>query len=965
MTVGAEGGILVVARLCRGAASPVKKGGCAPLLFLVRRSTYVVYYRWRTVSELWYDGRMNENSASSKEKPTPAIVAASMNAGKRGRANGKSQLGDNRGGARRSGRTGKRRPLTVRSLDELAARHTSEAKALGQEIFVTFLKEAFADRRTGNKVYYSRETTLTRETFVPFLCAHRQWRNHEGDFAPDGKLSGLTFGWRSGDKARTEVARAVYQKLRNARDLTAEEDLYRVSYAWPGKYPDKPNGGYRALVNDGDTAYTLCRVLTGPNAREIARTIVRDTTGEDGSSWFVTVMQDLYDNGRYCGIAKNGMFRSLARSYGVNTGADIDSYEAFMKDALENGGKNIKRLFGSGRMTPRVAAMARVANRELGVGYYGKSMWLDIEASRDTWCDTDEKLEEFVACLFEFATPEQVLSWWCHANKYDAGYSRYGAYGDHQGYDRMYWYADAFDREARKRYPFNSEQFARLYNAGDACQDKHKAKGLKALGCDLTDSEMYDLFKSVGGTTWHNDKAPFSNRLWWERITNNGELTGLREVAENNAMRPGWHEHMLSAHDWAFLVRHIEQMDASDADVLWLINHENIDTEGCVGCSWGSVVRDALWARYDTQGREGMRHLFALLGLGDEDGLIDLGELPYGMWKGTGKRPTLDLAYQDTPEAANLWLGMFPYDKFGFSHRDNVRTWANTLTDDEKKLLDSLPSELREAWNHLAAGDGEGGYFFRWEHDYGDAFLNASAAFAVAMTTGHVGADMLSWLGDNDGVRAFMLAHASSMFSPEFPWTADWERGVHSVPWWVVKGLNGDARAALLHDVKDSAYAIGAYRDKWPTSIEDAADADARMGIIRSHAGGRDMKVTVEIGVGPYYACRGKEEERYKMCKANALSVPAGWMWAELAGYWGRMDGLDARTVFARDFLNTLRSDLARGVDEKLGFADGFFSPCVPDARKAVEADKELGALSADDGKVMLEELDEVLELNL
>ena len=125
------------------------------------------------------------------------------------------------------------------------------------------------------------------------------------------------------------------------------------------------------------------------------------------------------------------------------------------------------------------------------------------------------------------------------------------------------------------------------------------------------------------------------------------------------------------------------------------------------------------------------------------------------------------------------------------------------------------------------------------------------------------------------------------------------------------------------------------------------------------------MKVTVEIGVGPYYACRGKEEERYKMCKASALSVPAGWMWAELAGYWGRMDGLDARTVFARDFLNTLRGDLARGVDEKLGFADGFFSPCVPDARKAVEADKELGALSADDGKVMLEELDEVLELNL
>ena len=169
MTVGAEGGGLVVARLCRGAASPVKKGGCAPLLFLVRRSAYAVYYWWRAVSELWYDRRMNENSASSKKKPTPAIVAASMNAGKRGRANGKSQREDNRGGARHSGRNGKRRPLTVRSLDELATHHTPEAKALGQEIFVTFLKEAFADRRAGNKVYYSRETT-TR-----LLCLSATW----------------------------------------------------------------------------------------------------------------------------------------------------------------------------------------------------------------------------------------------------------------------------------------------------------------------------------------------------------------------------------------------------------------------------------------------------------------------------------------------------------------------------------------------------------------------------------------------------------------------------------------------------------------------------------------------------------------------------------------------------------------------------------------------------------------------
>lgn len=935
------------------------------MLFLVRRSTYVVYYRWRTVPELWYDRRMNENSASSKKKPTPAIVAASMNAGKRGRASGKSQRGDDRGGARRSGGKGKRRPLTVRSLDELAARHTPEAKALGQEIFVTFLKEAFADRRTGNKVYYSRETTLTRETLVPFLCAHRQWRNHEGDFAPDGKLSDLTFGWRSNDKTRTEVARAVYQKLRNARDLTAEEDLYRVSYAWQGKYPEKPSSGIRALVNDSDTAYTLCRALTGPNAREIARTIVRDTTGEDGSSWFITVMQDLYDNGRYCGIAKSGIFRSLARSYGVNTGANIDSYEAFMKDARDNDGKNIKRLLHSGRMTPRVAAMARVTHHELGTGYYGKSMWLDIEARRDTWCDTDKKLAEFVSALFEFATPEQVLSWWCHVNKYDAGYRRHGAYGNHQGYDRMYWYADAFDREARKRYPFNSVEFARLYNAGGATEDKYKARGLGALGCDLTDGELYDLFKGVGGTEWHNDAAPFSERLWWERITNNGELTGLREVAENNAMRPGWHRHMLSAHDWAFLVRHIERLNSPDADVRWLVNHDNVDWEGCSDCSWGSVVRDALWARYDAQGREGMKHMFDILDIRFSDEFGGFEGIPYGMWRGSGKRPTLDLAYCDAPEAANLWLGLLPYSQFGFARRGIARTWADTLTDSEKSLLNSLPTELREAWDHLAAGDGEVGYIFRWEHDYGDDFLNASAAFAVAMTTGHVGADMLSWLGDNDGVRAFMLAHASSMFSPEFPRTADWGRGVHSVPWWAVKGLNGMARAALLHDVKDSAYAIGAYRDKWTTSIEDAADAEARMGIIRSYAGGRDMKVAVEIGVGPYYACRGKEEERYKMCKASALSVPAGWMWAELAGYWGRMDGLDARTVFARDFLNTLRSDLARGVDEKLGFADGFFSPCVEDARKAVEADMARGALSEGDGKVMLEELDEVLELNL
>lgn len=965
MTVGAEGGRLVVALLCRGAASPVKRGGCAPLLFLVRRSAYVVYYRWRTVSELWYDRRMNENSASSKKKPTPAIVAASMNAGKRGRANGKPQREDNRGGARRNGRNGKRRPLTVRSLDELATRHAPEAKSLGQEIFVTFLKEAFADRRTGNKVYYSRETTLTRETLVPFLCAHRQWRNHEGDFAPDGKLSDLTFGWRSNDKTRTDVARAVCQKLRNARDLTAEEDLYRVSYAWQGRYPDKPNGGYRALVNDSDTAYTLCRVLTGPNAREIARTIVRDTTGEDGSSWFITVMQDLYDNGRYCGIAKSGMFRSLARSYGVNTGADIDSYEAFMKDALENDGKNIKRLFGSGRMTPRVAAMARVANRELGVGYYGKSMWLDIEARRDTWCDTDEKLAEFVSALFEFATPEQVLNWWWHANKYDAGYSRHGAYGDHQGYDRMYWYADAFDREARKRYPFNSEQFTLLYNAGGATMDSYKAKGLEALGCDLADGELYDLFKGVGGTEWHNDAAPFSNRLWWERITNNGEITGLREVAENNAMRPGWwydhsrgtndrrYDNMPSAHDWAFLVRRIEQLDASDADVRWLVNHDNVDWEGCSDCSWGSVVSDALWARYGTQGREGMKHMFDMLDIRFSDKFGGFEGIPYGMWRGSGKRPTLDLAYCDAPEAANLWLGLFPYRGIICGGKQKVRTWADTLTDSEKNLLDRLPDELRAAWGHLAEG-GEVISSFQWERDYGDDFLNASAAFAVAMTMGHVGADMLSWLGDQDGVRAFMLAHASSSFSSRFPWMADWGRGVHSVPWWVTKGMSGMARAAFLHDVKDSDYMVGVYRDEWIVEAGDAASTDARMAGIRNRVGGISAKVSVGYGVRAF---RGRD--------ADKVMVPAGWMQAELAGYWGRMDGLDARTVFARDFLNTLRADLASDVSDEARFPDGFFTLCVPEARKAVEADMARGALGESEGKVMLEELDEVLELIL
>ena len=925
-------------------------------------------FRVRTVAVLWYDVGMSENTntAHRPAAPSPSAVAASMNAGRRKNANGRGN--NSNGGGRRN--SGKRRPLALRPFDELAARYSQDALAAGRDLFVTFLREAWADRRTGNRVYYSRETTLEGKTFVPFMHAYRQWWAGDGEFADGGDLADTRAGWRAGDNARTKVSRAVYQKLRNARGLTGEEDMYRVAYAWCGNYPEKPSIGTHVLYNDGDTAYTLCRVLTGPNAREVAQAIVRDTTGENGESWFIPVMQRLYDAGKH-GIAKSGVFRSIARSYGVSTSQEaekaITSYESFIEDCENNDGKNVKRLLGSGRLTPRVAAMARAAHEQLGCsGYYGKSLWMEIEARRDTWCDTDKKRAEFASHLFEFATPEQVLSWWWHANKYDAGYSHhgYGAYRENQGHYEMCWYAEDYDREARRRYPVGSAAFARLYNAGGAKKDRYKAEGLLALGCTLSDDDLYDLFKSVGGTTWHCGGAPFSERLWMEHVTNGGELTRLREVAENDgAMRVVTRGGHVSGHDWAFLVRHMEQFDSSDEDVQWLFNRGNVDMDGV---SWSGAVLGALWARYDTQGREGMRHLFALLGLGDEDGLIDLGELPYGMWKGTGKRPTLDLAYRDAPEAANLWLGVFPYDKFGFSHRgSSVRTWANTLTDDEKSLLNSLPAELREAWDHLAAGDGEDGYIFQWEQDYGDDFLNSSAAFAVAMTTGHVGADMLSWLGDNDGVRAFMLPHASSMFSPEFPWTADWGRGVHSVPWWAVKGLNGVARAALLHDVKDSAYAIGAYRDKWPTSIEDAADADARMGIIRSHAGGRDMKATVEIGVGPYYACRGKEEERYKICKASALSVPAGWMWAELAGYWGRMDGLDARTVFARDFLNTLRADLASDVSDEARFPDGFFTLCVPEARKAVEADMARGALDAVDGKVVLEELDEVLELNL
>ena len=104
---------------------------------------------------------------------------------------------------------------------------------------------------------------------------------------------------------------------------------------------------------------------------------------------------------------------------------------------------------------------------------------------------------------------------------------------------------------------------------------------------------------------------------------------------------------------------------------------------------------------------------------------------------------------------------------------------------------------------------------------------------------------------------------------------------------------------------------------------------------------------------------------RYATREATMLDMPAAWLEAEIAGYWGRMDGLDARTVFARDFLNTLRYDFAHDADVTVRFPDGFFAACVPEARKAVEADMACGALGESEGKVMLEELDEVLELNL
>ena len=290
-------------------------------------------FRVRTVAVLWYDVGVSENTntAHRPAAPSPSAVAASMNAGRRKNANGRGN--NSNGGGRRN--SGKRRPLALRPFDELAARYSQDALAAGRDLFVTFLREAWADSRTGNRVYYSRETTLEGKTFVPFMHAYRQWWAGDGEFADGGDLADTRAGWRAGDNARTKVSRAVYQKLRNARGLTGEEDMYRVAYAWCGNYPEKPSIGTHVLYNDGDTAYTLCRVLTGPNAREVAQAIVRDTTGENGESWFIPVMQRLYDAGKH-GIAKSGVFRSITRSYGVSTSQEaekaITSYESFIKD---------------------------------------------------------------------------------------------------------------------------------------------------------------------------------------------------------------------------------------------------------------------------------------------------------------------------------------------------------------------------------------------------------------------------------------------------------------------------------------------------------------------------------------------------------------------------------------------------------------------------------------------------------
>ena len=50
--VGAEGRTGCCPPVSGRSFSRKKWGGCALFLFLVRRSTYVVYYRWRTVPDL-------------------------------------------------------------------------------------------------------------------------------------------------------------------------------------------------------------------------------------------------------------------------------------------------------------------------------------------------------------------------------------------------------------------------------------------------------------------------------------------------------------------------------------------------------------------------------------------------------------------------------------------------------------------------------------------------------------------------------------------------------------------------------------------------------------------------------------------------------------------------------------------------------------------------------------------------
>lgn len=134
----------------------------------------------------------NTNTAHRPAAPSPSAVAASMNAGRRKNANGRGN--NSNGGGRRN--SGKRRPLALRPFDELAARYSQDALAAGRDLFVTFLREAWADRRTGNRVYYSRETTLEGKTFVPFMHAYRQWWAGDGEFADGGDLADTRAGWR-------------------------------------------------------------------------------------------------------------------------------------------------------------------------------------------------------------------------------------------------------------------------------------------------------------------------------------------------------------------------------------------------------------------------------------------------------------------------------------------------------------------------------------------------------------------------------------------------------------------------------------------------------------------------------------------------------------------------------------------------------------------------------------------------